>query len=178
LKVSVVGDGGVGKTSLCFRATEGAFQENCELTIGANVFKYEIKTDKLWRLMLFDLGGQDAKQSPNADVFIRGSSAAILIYDISSILSFFSLETDWLPFIKNVVPKIPIVVCGSKLDIEPGHVEVSIDIVDAFMAENAGHFNLVAPPLRVSAKTGENIEQVMRKVVESIALYQQLGISD
>lgn len=178
LKVCLLGDGGVGKTSLCHRAVEGTFQENSDLTVAVNVFQYEIKTDHLWRLMLFDLGGQDSKDGPNADVFIRGASAVILVYDTSSILSFFSLSADWLPLIQRHVPRIPVIIVGTKYDIYPDAVEVPIDLVDSFIMEHAGQFNLVTPSLQISSKTGHNIWQMMKQVVESIALYRNLGISD
>lgn len=177
-KIGVLGDGGVGKTSLCVRATEGIFQENLALTIGANVYRYELKTDQYWELMLFDLGGQDAKEAPNADVFVRGSAAIILVYDMSSILSFFSLDADWLPFIQQFIPKVPIIVVGSKLDVEPEQIEVPEELIEAFITKNSGPFNLVSPSLQVSAKTGHNLEQMMHQVVESITLYQTLGISE
>lgn len=178
LKVSVIGDGGVGKTTLCHRATEGIFLNNFALTIGLNVFKYEVRTDKLWRLMLFDLGGQEAKYGANADVFIRGSSAAILVYDLSSIISYFSLTADWLPFIQLYVPKIPLILVGSKSDIPPEEVEVPEDLVEAFIAENLDQFNIMTPSLHVSAKTGQNVDKMMRQVIDGINLYRTLGIID
>jgi len=178
LQVCVVGDGGVGKTTLCHRATEGVFQNNFALTIGLNVFKYEVRSDNIQRLMLFDLGGQEAKYGANADVFIRGSSAAILIYDLSSIISFFSLTADWLPFIHLYVPKIPLILVGSKSDIPPDHIEVPEDLVEAFIVENLHQFNIMTPSLQVSAKNGQNIDKMMQQVIDGINLYQTLGIID
>jgi small GTP-binding protein len=178
LKVTVIGDGGVGKTTLCHRATEGVFQNNFALTIGLNVFKYELSTKNALGLMLFDLGGQDAKYGANADVFIRGSSAAIVVYDLSSIISFFSLTADWLPFIQLYVPKIPLILVGSKSDIPPEDVEVPEDIVEAFIAENLDQFNIMTPSLQVSAKTGQNVDKMMQQVMDGINLYQTLGIID
>ena len=127
---------------------------------------------------IFDLGGQDAKTAPDttSDVFIRGSSALLLLYDITSIFSFMSLTEFWLPFIDRHVPSIPIILVGNKQDIHE-YEEVPQNLVKAFTSENRGKYN-IGPHLRVSAKTGENIPKLISKIIEIIFLYQRLGISD
>lgn len=175
LKIAVLGDGGVGKTALCLQLTEHTFEEyRLEMTIGANVFKYDQETHPFRGFYIFDLGGQDAKTDPKADVFVRGSAALILVYDITSFFSFMSLSEDWLPFIARHVSRIPIILVGNKLDIID-HEEVPQDLVDTFITENRARFNIEAH-LRLSAKTGENIPELMEKVIDSILLYHRLGI--
>ncbi len=179
VKIAVLGDGGVGKTALCQRLTEDKFEEqSLEMTIGANVYKYELENQLIKGFFIFDLGGQDAKTSPEttSDVFVRGSSALLLLYDITSIFSFMSLTEFWLPFINKHVPKIPIILIGNKHDISE-YEEVTINLVKAFISENRGKFN-IGPHLRVSAKTGENIPKLILKIIEIIVLYQRFRISD
>jgi len=59
-KVTVIGDGAVGKTSLIRKFTQGNFQEEYIQTIGAQFSKYteEIKGDKC-KLFFWDIAGQD-----------------------------------------------------------------------------------------------------------------------
>ena len=97
------------------------------------------------------------------DVFIRGSVGVILLFDCSSILSFFSLEEVWLPFIKRHLQDIPLVLVENKCD-QDSYVEASDRQIETFFHENSKNFNINSH-IRVSAKTGSNIEDVIHDIV-------------
>ena len=81
-KVTVIGDGRVGKTSLIKRFTQGSFKKDYVKTIGAqfSVYDEQMKGDKI-RLLFWDIAGQDTFHflRPN---FFKNSRAAIIVYSL------------------------------------------------------------------------------------------------
>ncbi|MFW9817832.1 MAG: Rab family GTPase, partial [Candidatus Thorarchaeota archaeon] len=76
-KTVIVGEGGVGKTSITLRYTEDRFDDNMMLTIGANFATKKIELDgSAMTLMIWDLGGQPRFRDVVGDYF-RGAKIAI-----------------------------------------------------------------------------------------------------
>ena len=84
-KVVIIGDTGVGKTSILFRYVLNKFDENLGSTFGAG-FKtkevpYNDEGDKI-KLNLWDTAGQDRFESVTK-LYFRDAEAAIVVYDIT-----------------------------------------------------------------------------------------------
>jgi len=115
-KVVIVGDGNVGKTSLVRRYCEGKFDESRIMTLGVDFqTKIVAVSGKTIKLSIWDIAGQDRFVSFR-DTFYRGAHAAALIYDVTSPPSFFNL-THWYDEVQSVVPNVPMVVIGNKIDL-------------------------------------------------------------
>ncbi|MHA1242922.1 MAG: GTP-binding protein, partial [Promethearchaeota archaeon] len=82
LKVTVVGDGGVGKTSLIQKFTQGKFKTDYIKTIGAQLTHYKTEIDgyKI-ELMFWDIAGQ-GKLGFLRPSFYKASSAIIIVYSL------------------------------------------------------------------------------------------------
>eukprot|EP01084_Bolivina_argentea_P085713 154932_1 len=94
LKVIVLGDSGVGKTSLMSRWVHKKFDGRYKATIGADFLTKEIPVgDKLVSIQVWDTAGQERFASLGV-AFYRGADAVILVYDVSDITSFENL-TKW-----------------------------------------------------------------------------------
>lgn len=168
-KVCVIGDGGTGKTTLCIRVSTGHFKEDYKMTIGTTFFNYQTRIqNSIITFQLWDLGGQFQFRSI-LETFVRGAKAIILTFDSSNINSFMSLDADWTPFIKKILPRIPVMLVSTKHDLE--NANVPKDLVKEFIETS----NLkIAGYIPTSSKTGQNIENVfynlaeyLRKEVES-----------
>jgi len=174
LKIAVLGDSGVGKTSLCTRLTKDYFHPGYELTVGLHIHSYVVEVDgRPRRILLYDVAGQP-RFGDMLDVFIRGSVGVLLLFDCSSILSFFSLEEVWLPFIKRHLKDIPLVLVENKCD-QDSYIEATNRQIETFFHENSKKFNINSH-IRVSAKTGSNIEDVIHDIVAAADM--QLKISE
>ena len=78
LKVVVVGDGNVGKTSMLQRFCKNAFTEQYKKTIGAEYMEKEVfvpATQSSAKLMLWDTAGQEVFNALTANYY-RGAAAA------------------------------------------------------------------------------------------------------
>jgi len=119
-KVTVIGDGAVGKTSLIKKFTKGEFNEQYIMTMGAQFTQYQTKVSGTpLDLVFWDIAGQEsfAKLRPN---FYQGSSAAIIVFSHEENdhgEKSFKNITKWLDDIKKNCGRLPIMLFGNKVDL-------------------------------------------------------------
>ena len=163
-KTLLVGEGGVGKTSLVLRYTEDQFDENMKITIGANFASKKMVMDgHNITVMLWDLGGQPRFHEVVGDYF-RGAKFAIVVYDVTRTYTLDRTE-DWIRRVREVAPDCDLLLVGNKTDeYVPNNGCVAVEDGIAF----ASRFG--ADCLEVSAKSGvgvaEMFETAARKLVE------------
>jgi small GTP-binding protein len=94
-KIIIIGDSGVGKTCLTYRATTGKFHESETPTLGFEFFPLFVKyKDKILKLELWDTCGQEAYRSLIKSFYIN-SSMAIIVYSKDDKKSFESIS-EWI----------------------------------------------------------------------------------
>ncbi|GKY94542.1 hypothetical protein MPSEU_000419900 [Mayamaea pseudoterrestris] len=99
LKIVILGDSGVGKTSLMNRYSTGAFTGQYKATIGADCLSKELVCTDVYGqrhlviLQIWDTAGQERFQSLGV-AFYRGADAAMLVYDVTDVASLDNL-TRW-----------------------------------------------------------------------------------
>jgi len=119
-KIIILGDSGVGKTSLMNQYVNNRFSAQYKATIGADFLVKEITVDeKLVTLQIWDTAGQERFQSLGV-AFYRGADACILVYDITNPKSFENLDMWREEFLVQAAPRdpenFPFVVVGNKCD--------------------------------------------------------------
>jgi len=163
-KTVLVGEGGVGKTSITLRYTENRFDEEMKMTIGVNFASKKMTIDEAnVTLMLWDLGGQPRFREVISDYF-RGARIAIAVYDATRSFSLQRLS-DWLDRVKENAPDCQIMFVGNKTDERENGSGVTLE--DETLAEMASQYN--AQCMEVSAKTGDGVKE-MFEAAAKIAL--------
>jgi len=160
-KTVLIGEGGVGKTSITVRYTENRFDEDMKITIGVNLATKKVQVDGAdATLMLWDLGGQPRFREVVSEYY-RGSKIALAVYDASR---FFTLERlkEWIVKLKENAPECDLIFVGNKIDEREEGEGVSLEDARAFASE----FN--APCVEVSAKTGEGVSEMFQVVTKSL----------
>ncbi|KAH8979932.1 P-loop containing nucleoside triphosphate hydrolase protein [Lactarius hatsudake] len=117
-KVVVMGNSGVGKTSLLQRYTQNKFDpKNTTSTTGAFFVAKKVTVNGVKvRLQLWDTAGQERFRSM-APMYYRGANAALLLYDITNQASFQDVH-GWLKELKKNCPADLITyIVGSKADL-------------------------------------------------------------
>ena len=137
-KVVLLGETGVGKTSIITRFFNGSFEERLMSTNGASyinknmVFpEYE---NKVVNFEIWDTAGQEQYRALNK-IFYKDASICILVYDITSLNSFNSLIDYWYKEILNTAPKnIILGLAANKSDLDDKEI-VKEDIAREFAKE-------------------------------------------
>ena len=153
-KLIVIGDSGVGKSSLTNNGIKKIFSESYNATVGFEFFTFNVKmNDKVVKLQIWDTCGQETYRSLISS-FYRSSSLAILVYSIDSESSFNNLEM-WLNEIKTKGnPDVNIILIGNKADLEDKRV------VTKEMANEWCENNGVKTFMETSAKNGNNVKDL------------------
>ncbi|MFX1346634.1 MAG: Rab family GTPase [Promethearchaeota archaeon] len=164
-KVTVIGDGRVGKTSLIKRFTQGSFKKDYVKTIGAqfSVFNKEIEGDKI-RLLFWDIAGQDTFHFLRPS-FFKNSKAAIIVYSLEeNRFGEESLEhvSDWHDEIKRHLGDVPIIVFANKVDL------VKEDTLDNSEIEKIVKENNFLGYYLTSAETGKGVITAFNKIIDEL----------
>lgn len=107
-KVVLLGEAGVGKTSIISRFIHNKFEENLETTTGASyagknmIFKDYHNT--VVKFEIWDTAGQEKYRSLT-QIFYKDASIAILVYDITNEESFDEIQNYWIEQIRESAPK-------------------------------------------------------------------------
>ncbi len=114
LKITLIGDSGVGKTCIIRRFTSNEFDSNSLSTDGVSYSKKEITyEDKTIQLDLWDTAGQEQYRSLGKH-FYKDSFIVLLVYNITVKESFDNLKNVWLDDITNFGEEINVIYMNKK----------------------------------------------------------------
>ena len=161
-KVVLLGDTGVGKSSLVLRFVNNNFRPYSEATIGASFMSKMIKVDgSLIKFQIWDTAGQE-KYHSLAPMYYRNAAAAIIVYDITRKDTFRTLKS-WVEELKNRGPQdIAICIAGNKCDLEDER-SIPKSKAQEYCAQNGFLF------VETSAKDDVNVQQIFIDLSKKIA---------
>ena len=118
VKLIVVGETNVGKTSLIKQYIDHIFVEEKTATIGYDTIQKEVEINgKSIRLNIWDTCGQEQYRTIN-QMFVKNSKMALLVYDITDRETFEELKKYWYQYIKSALEEELIIgVAGNKCDL-------------------------------------------------------------
>ena len=159
-KVTLIGDSGVGKSSIIGRYISGIFRGDTLTTSGANYSQkiYQRKNQKV-RLNIWDTAGQEKFRSLGRN-FYKDAYIICIIYDITNKQSFKNVQEIWYPEIEKHGEKYKILaIVGNKCDLYEDE-EVEENEANSFSDKIGAKFFLV------SAKNGDAIEDMFKKLAD------------
>ena len=118
IKVILLGDTGVGKTSIINRYINNKFDPDNDNTLSSSFSTKEvIKNDVLYRLNIWDTIGQE-KYNAITNILIKGSNIVILVYSVDSFSSFENIDF-WYNSVKDILQedKYILAIVGNKSDL-------------------------------------------------------------
>ncbi|KAK0064765.1 ras-like GTP-binding protein rhoA [Biomphalaria pfeifferi] len=175
-KIAVVGDSGVGKTSLIQRLMTDDFDENTPQEYIASALKVdekliELKKGKKVLLFIYDTGGQETFKHLRKLNYPK-SDAVIICFSVDNIESLQNVKKNWVPEMQRLCPGIPMLLVGNKVDIR--HESESIKhFVPRGKGENTAKKNKMVGYIECSAKTDEKVKDVFEKIAQ-VALQRKV----
>ncbi len=129
-KILLLGDGGVGKTSLVRRFVEQKFDDRYIATIGVNVKKKEIPDLDL-KFLLWDIYGQKMNEDLHASHY-SGADGAVIVYDQTRYKTFTNLD-NWVSDVFKITGDIPFVIIGNKFDLIEGYESSMYEDIETYL---------------------------------------------
>ena len=117
-KVVLLGESGVGKTSIVSKYVSGTFSQFTMVSTGSSFVTKNMEIDKNNKIkfQIWDTAGEEKYRSL-AKIFYKSAAAAVLVYDITVKSSFKGIKEYWAKEIKNNSPEdIIIAIAANKSD--------------------------------------------------------------
>lgn len=152
-KILLIGDSGVGKSSLVTQFADGTFSPSFISTIGVD-FKVVTQRlrDKAVKLQIWDTAGQERFQAITS-TYYRGAHAVVVVVDVADPSSLDSVGRVWMPQVRRYVREdVPLFLMANKIDLEGACASEAQVARESAVAAQFGMRHV-----RVSAKTGRGV---------------------
>ncbi len=119
LKIVLLGEGGVGKTTLVTQFVQGSFQNDYKSTIGVQIMKKAVffsQWDVEVRMTIFDLAGQ-SQFARVRQTYYNGARAGLIVYDVTRPETFEAAKK-WYEDCKKVAGDALLMLIANKIDLE------------------------------------------------------------
>jgi len=156
----LLGDASVGKTSFTKRFCYNLFNPSERLTIGVD---FHVKTidlhGKKIKLQIWDVGGEERFRFL-LPTYCLGANAAFLLYDVTRSQTLDNI-VEWTNIVRQKGGPIPIMLVGSKIDLEDAQREVLREYgIQVAEKNNMASFG------EISSKSGQNVDKTFEVLTE------------
>lgn len=162
IKLCLLGDGAVGKTSLVRRYVFDVFDDKYLMSFGTKVTKKSFRVGEVdLDLMIWDILGQKSQEALHA-AYYRGAAGALAVCDFTRPDTMKNLKT-WLGSFRSMVGDMPVIILGNKSDLERTFTLAELEAFGASVG---------CQVIETSAKTGLNVElafsEMGKKLMEAV----------
>jgi small GTP-binding protein len=171
-KVVLVGESGVGKTSIITQFIDQTFQEDQQSTTGGTFSTKSVKcgNNKTLKFEIWDTAGQERYRSLTK-MFYKDANAAVLVYDITRKDSFEQLKSYWAEQIKECPENIIVVIAANKNDLIQKE-EVDEEEARKFASDLGAIF------VGTTATQVESINELFKEIAKKYTGSEQIEIKD
>jgi small GTP-binding protein len=165
LKVVMMGDGAVGKTSLVLQYTQNTFSPEYKQSLGASFAVQDLEIQRQHvKLVIWDVAGQPSFSQVRRHYY-SGAHGALLVFDVTKPETFMTLH-NWFIDFRRVVSRGKIVLVGNKVDLEENRI----------VPQEAAHmlqqwWNI--PYLETSAATAKGVQDAFLLIANDALLEAQ-----
>lgn len=175
----LLGDAGVGKSSIAQRFYKNIFPDQYDVTIGGAYFQQTVSLEQPGgngaltqvKLHIWDTGGSEKFRSM-IKLYYKDAAAAIICYDVSDEKSFQSVYY-WINQMNENAETganggFVMALAGNKCDLDPSLVKISLETAQSVARDN----NMILA--ETSAKTGKGVQELFKKIAEKVLISRAL----
>lgn len=169
-KLIIIGDSGIGKSSLLTRFTDDVFMDSYISTIGVD---FKIRTmvvnGRVIKLQIWDTAGQERFRTVTS-AYYRGAHGVMVVFDITNPVSFENVNNIWLNEIQNFSKEdIKRILIGTKSDLTEKR-KITYADASEFAVDNGMEY------IETSAKNAVNVESAFASLVSTLVSYYRPNI--
>ncbi len=175
-KITLIGDGAVGKTSIRRSYLGETFKGNYNLTLGSDFATKIMQVGDLKiNIIIWDLAGQPRFKAVR-EGFYRGTKGALLVYDITRKDTYENIPQWIMELLKNNrKQKVPMILIGNKSDLRGSLYKTIPSEHGETYAEELGLWSgFDVPYIETSAKFGDNVDQPFETLIKQIIKTDQM----
>ena len=161
VKIALLGNEGVGKTSILSQLTEQKYNARTNTTVGAMFINKGVQVDQeKFEMQLWDTAGQERFRTI-ASIYFRDAHGIVLVYDVTNRKSYDDMNYWFNEIYAKCEKSVIVTIIGNKCDLADNVITV----------EEANKFAQThkCRHLLVSAKTGQNIQDTFEILIRDIA---------
>ena len=166
IKILLVGETDVGKTSIFERFLHNKFTEKMSASTSGEIENKQFKYKKnVYNIDLYDTAGQERFRSTFTNYF-KVVQGIFVIFDLTNENSFKAIK-GWLELIKVNAPSAKIIFLGNKADLKE-KIEMTKEDIEAKLKESENLVNNEIIYYEISAKKDKNIKKAIQKMISLI----------
>ena len=158
LKLLLLGDSSVGKTSILLKYISNKFDESSISTVGVDYMDKIIDYNKFKiKLQIWDTSGEEKFRTITKN-FYRNADGLLVVFDLTKKESYVHIKS-WINEAKENNDKLKTILIGNKLDLKDERI-VAIDVAKQFAEKNNLKY------IETSAKDGTNINESFQAIID------------
>ena len=168
VKICLVGEGAVGKTSLIRKYVLDEFDDRYISTLGAKITKKELMVESSDNgseiridMTIWDIMGEKGFRELLKEAYFHGAQGVLAVCDVTRKNTLPDLES-WISAIETVTGKLPIQFLANKADLKD-----QLTFTESELREMSAKHG--SPYIFTSAKTGENVDKAFFAIANAIA---------
>ena len=166
IKVVLIGESSVGKTSIICQFMDKIFQEDLQSTVGGTFNSKLIKcsNNKTLKFEIWDTAGQERYRCVTK-MFYKDANVVVLVYDITNKMSFEELKNYWIEQVLESSPKnIMLVLAANKSDLIE---KEQVDEEEARKYAKTINASFLTVSAKDSVSVGELFKEIAKKYSDS-----------
>ena len=169
-KITLIGDGAVGKTSIRRSYLGETFEGSYSLTLGSDFATKTMNVGDLNICMIiWDLAGQPRFKAVR-EGFYRGTRGALLVFDLTRKNTYENIPRWIIELLKNnKMKKVPMILIGNKSDLRGSlYKTIPSEYGENYAQELSVWSGFDVPYIETSAKFNDNVDQTFETLIKQI----------
>eukprot|EP01112_Ceratiomyxa_fruticulosa_P020669 TRINITY_DN711_c0_g1_i1.p1 TRINITY_DN711_c0_g1~~TRINITY_DN711_c0_g1_i1.p1 ORF type:complete len:202 (+),score=27.52 TRINITY_DN711_c0_g1_i1:240-845(+) len=161
IKLLIIGDSNVGKSSILLRFTESVFTDGPVQMTSVDFKSRSLRIDGVpVQLQIWDTAGQERFRTITSS-FYRGAHGIIIVYDVTDQSSYNNVKLWMQEIARYAPPTVSKMLLGNKTDLEPNRV-IPTSVAEEYAKSSQYPF------FETSAQSGKGVDEAFTRIASDV----------